>query len=221
MVPTMRIHTGVSLRGELLRLGRSLGIAPYRPHHVPSADQWESQYTAGGWDYLGSISEAARFGVLASYVRAQSDGVVVDMGCGAGLLRGHLEGIPFRSYLGVDPTAAAIRHAAERWSEDERTSFLVADPLLAELPPADIVILSEVLYMVPDPEALMDRAWEVLRPRGNALISIWHHPGDRALWRMLRRRFRPQDEVVLRAAGSRGGGCTWRIGCYGKRTRPR
>ena len=105
-----------------------------------------------------------------------------------------LDGLDFERYVGVDPASEAIKRA--RPLEDDRTSFLVATE-----PPAgetfDVVVCNEVLYVVPNADAMLVVAERALRPGGHLLTSNWRHPGDRALQRLIKRRFDLLDAVKL------------------------
>ena len=78
----------------------------------PPLESWTRQWQSGHWEYLEGIDQAARYSLLAGYAELVEHRSILDLGCGAGVLRqrvGHLE---FERFVGVDPVAEAIEQAA-------------------------------------------------------------------------------------------------------------
>jgi 2-polyprenyl-3-methyl-5-hydroxy-6-metoxy-1,4-benzoquinol methylase len=134
------------------------------------------------------------------------------VGCGSGLLRARMAGVPFAAYTGVDPTAAAIDQAAPL--ADERTTFRRADPLHDDLGRHDVVVCNEVLYFSARPERLVERLGEAVAPGGHLLTSIWRHPGDTTLWRWIDERYERLDRVALRNPGNGFAPRGWQVACH-------
>jgi 2-polyprenyl-3-methyl-5-hydroxy-6-metoxy-1,4-benzoquinol methylase len=136
---------------------------------------------------------------------------VLDIGCGAGQLRRLMASEDFSAYLGIDISAEAIGKASVL--ADSRTRFSLGDVLTSDLPPADVVVLNEVLCYFSPPEALIDRVTSLVSPEGFVLTSIYRHGGDRALWRLLDKAFVPISACRVRPEGNpfshRGGRVTW------------
>jgi 2-polyprenyl-6-hydroxyphenyl methylase/3-demethylubiquinone-9 3-methyltransferase len=173
------------------------GALPYRPVDRATVSDWDQEYASGEIAYYGELHELGRYSVLVGYVRHLGPGVtLVDVGCGPGILRARLADVPFGRYLGVDPSEVAIEQASAL--ADERTRLVRGELPLPDEAPFDIAVLNEVLYVVPDPPELLDRVADAVRPGGHVLTSIWRHPGDRALTRLVRERFEPLDEVEVR-----------------------
>jgi 2-polyprenyl-3-methyl-5-hydroxy-6-metoxy-1,4-benzoquinol methylase len=194
------------------------GLRPYGPGLLP-AERWEAWFGDPASfiaDRRTAIAERHKFSILVDYLRAvatdESD--ILDVGCGDGRLRAWADGIPFRSWRGVDPTPSAIRQA--RRLEDDRTSFVLQDPNSEELEPADIVVCAEVLYHVPDHRQLTARLVELCREPGHVIVSNWRHPGDTLVWRELDRRLVRIDTVDIRAAGYAPAPRGWRVALYHK-----
>jgi 2-polyprenyl-3-methyl-5-hydroxy-6-metoxy-1,4-benzoquinol methylase len=196
----------------VLALGVGSGLRPYRPVRF-SAQRWQQAYTSGEFDYMSELFELPRYSVLIGYLRTHPGRPsVLDIGCGTGLLRELLADHDFDSYHGIDVSADAIS-SASRLAEP-RTSFTVGDAMTIDLPPADVVVLNEMIYYTPSPRALLKRVASIVRPGGVVLTSIWRHAGDRALWRLL------DEELALVAAcrtqaennpyNRRG----WRVSCH-------
>ena len=92
----------------------------------------------------------------------------------------------------LDPAKNAIERTQPL--VDDRTSFMVgAEPQGGEL--FDVVVCNEVLYVVPEADEMLAVAQRSLRPGGHLLTSIWSHPGDRALQRLIANRFDLRDAV--------------------------
>jgi 2-polyprenyl-3-methyl-5-hydroxy-6-metoxy-1,4-benzoquinol methylase len=171
----------------------NIGVVPYRQADTATLDDWNREYAAGEIAHYGELYELGRYSVLVGYLRRLGgEPAILDIGCGAGLLRKQLDGLDFERYLGVDPSTEAIGQA--KALADTRTSFVVATE-----PPAgdqfDVVVCNEVLYVVPDPDEMLAIAERALRLDGHLLTSIWHHPGDRALQRLIEKRFNLEDAV--------------------------
>jgi 2-polyprenyl-3-methyl-5-hydroxy-6-metoxy-1,4-benzoquinol methylase len=176
-----------------------------------SRERWERAYRSGSLDYFGAINEVARYAMLAGYVRLRPAGVsVLDVGCGDGRLADHLPASA--SYTGMDLSDAAIHRAQARTGPGRR--FLCGDIMDEVRESADIVVLNEVLYFAPSPEAMLERAAALAGPGGWILVSMWRHPGDRHLWNLLQDRLRVRDQVSLRNAANRMARRGWRVGCF-------
>jgi hypothetical protein len=74
------------------------------------------------------------------------------------------------------------------------------------------------LYFAASPARLLERVGTCLRDGGLLLTSIWRHPGDLSLWRLLDQRFEPLDAVRVCNESSRFAPEGWRISCHRKPT---
>ena len=99
---------------------------------------------------------------------ASSEGaVLVDLGCGAGLLAPHLEGKGY-THVGVDLSSKALRQAADHGVLGVRGSVL-AVPLADSC--AEVVVAGEILEHVPDLPVAVAEACRLLRPGGLLVID--------------------------------------------------
>lgn len=137
---------------------------------------------------------------------------MLDVGCGTGVLRERLPDQHVGRYTGVDPSDEAIAQADQRAAD--RTSFVAGDVGTVELAPADVVVLNEMLYYVTDLDQFVDRLAPLVEPGGAIVVSMWRHPGDRALWRQLDRTWTLVDRVEVRNPANPVNGRGWRVACY-------
>lgn len=91
--------------------------------------------------------------------------VLVDLGCGAGLLAPHVMGY---RHIGVDVTASALAQAAAHGLTVLRAD-VTAVPLVDGC--ADVVTAGEILEHVPDLPAVVREACRLLRPGGLLVID--------------------------------------------------
>jgi 2-polyprenyl-6-hydroxyphenyl methylase/3-demethylubiquinone-9 3-methyltransferase len=94
-------------------------------------------------------------------------GLLVDLGCGAGLLAPHLAGKGYH-HVGVDITASATRRAAAHGVSAVRGD-VTAVPLADGC--ADVVVAGEILEHVTDMRGAVGEACRVLRPGGLLVID--------------------------------------------------
>jgi 2-polyprenyl-6-hydroxyphenyl methylase/3-demethylubiquinone-9 3-methyltransferase len=185
------------------------GLVGYRPFGPTDSAVWEATYAAGKWAYMAELVEAPRYAALIAYMTAlhPKPPAVLDVGCGPGLFRSRIGGLPLERYVGIDPSATAIAQAKNL--EDNLTRFIVATEPTADLGDFDVVVCSEMLYYLWDLDRFFDRANSALRPGGHLLCSIWQHPGVTALQRRLDARFPPVAIVELSTQAGRSR--RWRV----------
>ncbi|MBV8144675.1 MAG: class I SAM-dependent methyltransferase [Gammaproteobacteria bacterium] len=165
---------------------------------LQSPQTWETQYAAGRWDFLGTLSELARFSVLAGYVCHLKPGAaVLDIGCGQGFLLRRLPVSGYSRYAGIDLSASAISNAREH--DSERSTFLVADcESYVPEEPFDVIVFNEVLCCLRHPLHTVERYRRSLSPGGLLLVSLCTAArGSTAILRRLKQRYAPLDEVRL------------------------
>jgi 2-polyprenyl-3-methyl-5-hydroxy-6-metoxy-1,4-benzoquinol methylase len=180
----------------------SAGLLDYRPSSATDIAELAKRYETGGWDYLAGIHQLSQYSLLAGYISFLRCRSILDVGCGAGLLRARMSGVDFARYVGVDPVPAAIEQAQHL--ADERTTFRVGDAFLPELGRFDAVVCNEVLYGVLEPLPLIEHLRALMRPGGYLLTSNLRHTGDRALFRMLEERYEIVADVDVTSRTDRG-----------------
>ena len=133
-------------------------------------DHRQQRSTAGGFDEKADVY--AEFGNGTVEALAQralaSGGRVLDVGCASGGLLARLGSATFRA--GIEPAAAAVAQA--RSVADEIHHGGVADDLPWAPASFDVVVLADVLEHLPDPDAALARAVELVRPGGLVIVSV-------------------------------------------------
>ncbi len=126
------------------------------------ADQWWRQ--RGVFAMLHWLA-AARGALVPAAVRPGA--VLVDLGCGAGLLAPHLAGKGYR-HIGVDLSWTALSQGREHGVEP-----VLGDVLAIPLPDAsaDCVVAGEILEHVTDLRAAVTEACRLLRPGGLLVLD--------------------------------------------------
>ncbi len=159
--------------GEALAGAKILGRAPlsipevYNTLAAPysAIDTWWR-----GWLY----ADAHRAFDQALATCLPADGHVLDLGAGTGAnLRRLLEmGVPFASYTGVDVTEAMLAQAQEKYGYLPQAQFRQLDITREPLPegPFDVIVSTWVLEHIPDPEAVVGKARQQLRPGGHMVL---------------------------------------------------
>ena len=179
--------------GAAHELALRTGLASYKP---TEQHPWDAYYRSGMLDYYAALQELPRYAILLGYLKFLSGNPsILDVGCGVGLFRARLGGIPFARYVGIDISAEAVGQAREM--TDEQTTFLVADSPSAAPGPFDVVVLNEVLYYQHDPGRFLDEVHAALVPGGHLLTSIYRHRHDWALHELIDARFQRMDVVLV------------------------
>ena len=140
--------------------------------------RWDSEYQGGRWNFLRTLQEAARFGIVAGWLHHSFDSVsILDLGCGEGVFLRHLDPARVRHYHGVDLSQAAL---------DQFRPFGVANATvtcaaLEEFIPAaddrfDAIVFNEVLFHAGDPYAELARYRQWLTPGGVVIVSFYQTP---------------------------------------------
>jgi 2-polyprenyl-6-hydroxyphenyl methylase/3-demethylubiquinone-9 3-methyltransferase len=140
---------------------------PVRPRN--DVAQYED-LTEEWWKPRGAFAmlhwiAAARASLIPRATRSGS--VLVDIGCGAGVLAPHVEHLGHR-HLGVDVVPASARLARDRG-----IAVLLGDARCIPLSDgcADVVVAGEVLEHVPDLDRVVAEATRILRPGGTLVID--------------------------------------------------
>ena len=148
-------------------LGSCVPLPTVRPRNDPGqyddlAGEW--------WDRRGAFAmlhwlAEARAGLVPPATRGGA--LLVDLGCGGGLLAPQVAGKGYR-HIGVDLTASALAAASAHGVTAVRAD-VAALPLGDGV--ADVVCAGEILEHVADTEAVVAEACRVLRPGGLLVLD--------------------------------------------------
>jgi 2-polyprenyl-3-methyl-5-hydroxy-6-metoxy-1,4-benzoquinol methylase len=140
-------------------------------------NRWETEYRAGRWAYLKGLQEAARYGVVTSWLRqTMRPGALLDVGCGEAILAGHLARDRVTRYVGVDISQAALDLARlpPGWGRLECRALEDYAPEAGERFAA--IVFNEVLFFTDQPGAMLERYRTWLAPDGVMLVSMYQTP---------------------------------------------
>lgn len=158
--------------------------------------KWDTQHARGQWDYLTELGERARYSVLAGYAHAlKPGGRLLDVGCGAGILRERLHPDAYSQFVGID-FGEAIARAAHLVGD--RTTFVAAD--MHDYDPGqrfDLIVFNESFYYFRDPAAGVRRYEDFLEPDGFFLTSMHLSAKPEEAWRSMSNRYEIVDEVLV------------------------
>ncbi|MBI4498052.1 MAG: class I SAM-dependent methyltransferase [Chloroflexi bacterium] len=159
-------------------------------------------------DWLFPDAHAALDRALTTYL--PPGGRVLDLGCGTGanLERLRALGLPFGSYTGVDFSEDMLARARRKFGHVTSASFQQRDLLTDALPEGSfyLIVSTYVFEHLPDPGAVVQKAWERLHPGGHMLLLFETETGSwtnrllRPLFHFGSARFVP-EEVYRRFPG--------------------
>jgi SAM-dependent methyltransferase len=125
--------------------------------------------------------------MLADVLRdVPSPALIVDVGCGDGMATEFaVRANPGHRFVGLDWSVDALRQARSRGLTLVRSEVGSASLPIAS-GSADVVIMSELIEHLVDPDSALDEAWRVLKPAGTLLLSTpnlaaWYNRGLLAL----------------------------------------
>jgi 2-polyprenyl-3-methyl-5-hydroxy-6-metoxy-1,4-benzoquinol methylase len=170
-------------------------VIGFRPSPV-SADAWDREYKDGQWDYLGTMDNLGGLVSVLGYCQYLNPQAVLDVGCGAGLLAHKLKVLPYKSYLGIDLSPEAIAQAQAH--ADDRTAFATAGAEDFHSDRRfDVIIFSQILNYLADPDAILARYAKYLTPNGRIIVSLFKGGRTQAAWTLIEKRFTVEDTMAI------------------------
>jgi SAM-dependent methyltransferase len=161
-------------------------------------ETWDRQYREGKWAFLDSLHEFAHYLIVAGYIRRLFRApTILDVGCGHGRLVEDLEGSSYKSYLGIDFSAEAIRQAARL--RRPRVRFQVAD--LNGWHPTQrfsVIVFCESLNYAIHPLAALSNYAPALEKNGAIIVSLYRHRHHTRIWANVEKIFRAVDSTVVK-----------------------
>jgi 2-polyprenyl-3-methyl-5-hydroxy-6-metoxy-1,4-benzoquinol methylase len=168
-----------------------------RPSRYSSED-WNREYTSGLWKRLEDMDELGHYSVIAGYAGSVAPRTLLDIGCGHGVLAGHLKIIPYQRYLGIDLSEQAVNEASRRHG-DQRTFFEAFDAREFRSDQFfDLIIFNECLYYLGTPRETIRSYSMLLAPGGKMIVSMWTACETRAIWPEVHASMRVEDAVTIR-----------------------
>jgi SAM-dependent methyltransferase len=146
----------VSIRSVLTTLSKNPLVLQVRKRTFKgTTEYWESRYATGGNSGAGSYGREAEWKaeIVNSWVAELGVTSVVDLGCGDG---NQLSLAKYPRYLGLDPSASAVRRCMERFRDDPTKSFIAYDPSSLADPAGwlrgDLALSMEVIFHLVEEE---------------------------------------------------------------------
>ncbi len=139
-----------------------------------TAAEWDAEYRSGRWDFLGSLTESGRSGILASWLaETGSQASILDVGCGEGVFYRHIAPLKPEHYVGIDLSPesfskSGIDPVPGRFEAADLHTF---EPRVGETFSA--VVFNEVLHFCEDPAAQFERYKAFLREGGVIAVSMY------------------------------------------------
>jgi len=161
--------------------------------------KWDKMYNSGEWNYLSGIGELAHYSVIIGYCEFVSpNGLILDVGCGEGLLAKRLEPLAHEKYIGIDISNKAIEIAKNSNTNCNLTSFIATDAE-SYIPPhtMDIIIFNESLYYFNDIATTMQHYESFLNIDGHFIISMFDQPESDDCWDYINKHYNIIDAVKL------------------------
>lgn len=166
-----------------------------------AAEIWDKQYQDGVWDFLDSTGELPNYMVTVGYVQHFAKSLpdeprILDIGCGHGNLAELLSDYGWKSYLGVDVSAEALRRAESRGLKN--AEYKIAD--FDHWQPSgefDFIIATGAILYAKDPAALLKRYSASLSEKGVFVISLWRYGHNGVIWQNIEKQFDILDSAVV------------------------
>jgi SAM-dependent methyltransferase len=137
---------------------------------------WDRDFSSGKWDFIDDTAGDCVYPFLEKYA---NHGNILDLGCGPGNTANELTSDAYKTYIGVDISAAALEKAVRRTKENgraDKNSFVVSDFLgYAPTQDFDIILFRESLYHVPygQVKPILDKYSKHLKPDGVFIVRLY------------------------------------------------
>jgi 2-polyprenyl-3-methyl-5-hydroxy-6-metoxy-1,4-benzoquinol methylase len=145
-------------------------------HNWRRKRRWNKQYRHGKWENLKSEKEAKRYYQVIDYIIEYSllNPVILDIGCGNGVLNERMKGLDFEYFLGLDFSQVSIKQAENK--KLPKAEFIAED--VVNFRPQrnfDVVIFNEAFYYIHDTEKdnVLNRMLQNLNKDGIIITSIY------------------------------------------------
>jgi len=136
---------------------------------------WDKEFSGSKWDFIDNTAGDCVYPTLEKY---SLGGTILDLGCGPGNTANELAATVYRTYVGVDISAAALAKASKRSGENgrsEKNSFELSD-IISYVPkePFDVILFRESLYHVPmgKIKPVLERYAQFLKEGGVLIVRL-------------------------------------------------
>ena len=145
-------------------------------HHWRRKRRWDKQYQRGEWENLKSEKESARYYQIIDYLKkyGNSKPVILDIGCGDGVLNERMQSLEFSYFLGLDFSKVSIEQAKKK--NFPKAEFISEDVITFEPDRNfDVIVFNEAFYYIHDTEKdnVLNRMLEHLNDGGIIITSIY------------------------------------------------
>ena len=145
------------------------------------------QYTNRKWDGLATIGELGRYSLIVGFARYFStNGHILDLGCGEGILQEKFGRSDYSHYMGVDFSDVAIENVNKKGRPN--SVYVVGDlNKLVINGMFDVIIYNESLNYLSSPKDAVIKLCSNLKPGGIFIVSLVDKYGKEQtqLWDML------------------------------------
>src|SRR5262245_12428631 len=145
--------------------------------------QWDNEFATGHWQCLESTPGDFVYAVIEKHANR---GDILDLGCGSGSTGMELDASAYQTYTGVDISAVATDHAAERSVRAGRSTknkYFQSDILLF-VPSGsfDVILLRDSIYYVPTTKIIdMLRRYGAHLKTGGVFIARLHDADEQII----------------------------------------
>ncbi len=142
--------------------------------NASTAEGWDEEYEAGRWNFLRSLPESGRYGIIGMWLSLTGTTEdVLDIGCGEGLLYERLAPMGVKRYVGVDLSPKSLEIA----NVDPKIAHLRAGDMHTFEPDAgekfSAIVFNEVLHFTEDAAAVVSRYVPFLKTDGVIALSMY------------------------------------------------
>lgn len=173
--------------------------------------EWNDQYRKGMWDYLNDHLEAQRYDAILQAVQTYgSNGHILEVGCGEGILQSRMPPGGYSSYLGIDISEVAIKKAGRLCNQ--ATQYVQAN-METYIPKSrfDVIIFNESLYYAREPVQLLVQYAQFLQRGAHVILSIYDTEENRRLRNCIEKNYSIRAQQV--STNQRG---SWYCQVYSK-----
>jgi 2-polyprenyl-3-methyl-5-hydroxy-6-metoxy-1,4-benzoquinol methylase len=145
-------------------------------HNWRRKRRWDKQYKRGQWENLKSEKESKRYYQIIDYIKSYgtSNPVILDIGCGDGVLNERMQDLKFSHFIGLDFSKVSIEQAKKK--KFPKSEFISED-IVSYRPERnfDVIVFNEAFYYIHETEKdnVLNRMLKHLNNGGIIITSIY------------------------------------------------